>query len=122
MFKPPFFAMAARSCTTRQSFHVNTPTNPAEKLNELANAKGPAKKSNVKSNKALTKAYTPLEAPILPLVPPLAKNLFIKFMKVFMEMTQVWDREQLEPQKRSLKAMTPETYFGKSHMDCYHFC
>ena len=24
--------------------------------------------------------------------------------------------------KHSLKARTPKTYFGKSHIDCYHFC
>ena len=37
-----------------------------------------------------------------------------------METTQA--REQLEPRERPLKARTPETYSGKSHMDCYHFC
>ena len=41
-------------------------------------------------------------------------------MKVFMETTQA--REQLEPQERPFKARTPETYSGKSYMDCYHFC
>ena len=41
-------------------------------------------------------------------------------MKVFMEMTQA--RDQLGPQERLLKARTPETCSGKSHMDCYHFC
>ena len=27
-----------------------------------------------------------------------------------------------EPQKQPLKAWTPETYWSKSHMECYHFC
>ena len=37
-----------------------------------------------------------------------------------METTQA--REQLEPQERPLKAKTPESYSGKSHIDCYYFC
>ena len=41
-------------------------------------------------------------------------------MKVLIETTQVWD--QLKLWERLLKAKTPETYSGKSHMDCYHFC
>ena len=40
-------------------------------------------------------------------------------MKVFMETTQA---QATEPRERPLKARTPETYSGKSHMDCYHFC
>ena len=39
-----------------------------------------------------------------------------------METTQAQDREQLEPWERPLKARTPETYSGKSHMNCYYFC
>ena len=37
-----------------------------------------------------------------------------------METTQAQARA--EPRKRLLKARTPEIYWGKSHMDCYHFC
>ena len=64
--------------------------------------------------------FTPPKAPTLSLVLFTFENLLTKFMKVFMETTQAWD--QLEPWKRPLKARTLETYFGKSHMDCYHFC
>ena len=39
-----------------------------------------------------------------------------------METTQARDQEQLELQERPLKARTPETYSGKSYMNCYHFC
>lgn len=46
----------------------------------------------------------------------------MQFMKVFLENTQAWDQEQLEPQKHSLKAIIPETYSKKSHIDCYYFC
>lgn len=27
-----------------------------------------------------------------------------------------------KPQERPFKARFPDLYFGKSHMDCYHFC
>ena len=43
-------------------------------------------------------------------------------MKIFIELTQVWDQEQAEPQEQPLKARFPETYLEKSHIDCYYFC
>ena len=41
-------------------------------------------------------------------------------MKMFMETTQT--QALAEPQERPVKAKIPETYFGKSYIDCYHFC
>ena len=112
--------MAPGSRTTCRSPRVNTPVDPAGELDELASAQGPARKSNAKSDEAPTKAPISPEASTLPLVPPTSEDLFTKFIKVFMETTQA--REQLEPRKRPLKARTPETYSGKSYMDCYYFC
>ena len=109
--------MAPRSCTTCQSPCVNTLVDPAGELDELA-GQGPARRSNVGSNEA----PTPPEASIPPLVPPTSKDLFTKFMKVFMETTQAQAQALVEPQQRSLKARTSKTYSGKSHMGCYHFC
>ena len=43
-------------------------------------------------------------------------------MKAFVESTQVWDWEQVEPQEQLLKARSLETYLEKSYIDCYHFC
>ena len=40
-------------------------------------------------------------------------------MKVFIETTQA--QALAEPWKRPLKARTLEIYWGKSHMECYHF-
>ena len=114
--------MALGSRIIRQSPCVNTPVNPAEELNKLVGAQSPAKRSNAESNEAPIEASTPLETLTLTLIPPTSENLFIKFMKVFMETIQAQDQEQLEPQKRLFKARTPETYPRKSHMDCYHFC
>ena len=87
--------MAPGSCITCQSPHINTLANLTEKLDKLAGAQGPIKRSNVESNKAII----PFEASTLPFVLLLAKDLFTKFMKVFIEMTQTQarDQEQLEP-------------------------
>ena len=78
----------------------------ARELDELAGAQGPARGSNVGSNEASTppKASTP------PLVAPTSKDLFTKFMKVFMEITQAQAQALVEPQKRLLKARTPKIY------------
>ena len=84
----------------------------------LAGAQGPAKRSNAESNEV----PTPPEASTPPFVPPTSEDLFTKFMKVFMETTQAQAQALAEPRERPLKARTPETYWGKSHMECYHFC
>ena len=111
--------MAPRSCIIRQSFWINISADFTGELDELVGAQGPTKRSNIGSNEALT----PPKASILLLVPSPTKDLFTKFMKMFIEMTktQAWDREQLEPQKHPLKARTSDTYSGKSHIDYYHF-
>ena len=101
----------------RRSFCVNTPVDSAWELDELAGAYGLAKRFNAKSDEA----SAPLEAFTLPLV-PLMENFFTKFMKVFMKTTQAQAQALAKPWKRPLKARTPNTYFVKSHMDCYHFC
>ena len=112
-------APGSRTC---QSLCVNTPVDPAGELDELAGAQGLAKRSNAGSDEALTEAPTPLEASTPPLIPPTSKDLFTKFMKVFMETTQAQAQALAEPREHSLKAKTPETYWGKFHIECYHFC
>ena len=114
--------MVPGSRTTRQSPCVNTPVNPARELDELDGAQGPARRSNAGSNEAPTKAPTPPKASTPPLVPPTSGDLFTKFMKVFIEIMQAQAQALAEPRERPLKARTPETYFGKSHMNCYYFC
>ena len=74
--------MVPGSCTCR-SPRVNTRIDPAGELDELAGAQGLARGSNLGSDEAPTL----LEAITPPLVPP-TEDLFTKFMKVFMEMTQ----------------------------------
>ena len=88
--------MAPGFCTTRRSSCVNTLVDPAGELDELV-GQGPAKRSNAGSNESPTEALTPLEASTLPLVPPTSKDLFTKFMKVFMETTQAQAQALAEP-------------------------
>ena len=95
----------------------NPPANPTKEQDELVSPQGPAERLDASSDEA----STPPEAPTPTLVIP-TKDFFTKFIKAFVESTQVWDREQAEPWKRPLKARFSETYSGKSHMDCYHFC
>ena len=76
----------------RRSPRVNTPVDPARELNELG-GQGPARGSNVGSNEALT----PPKISTALLVPPTSKNLFTKFMKMFMETTQAKAQVLAEP-------------------------
>ena len=72
-----------------------------------------------------TPAPVPAPALALPLVPipaPTATNeLFKQFMKAYLETNQGPKQPPAE-RKQSLKAKVPEIYYGKLHIDCYHFC
>ena len=103
----------------RRSSRVNPPADLTREQDELA-GQGPVRGFNAGSDEASIEAPTPLEAPTPPLVPSSTKDLFTKFIKVFMETVQA--QAQAEPRERPLKARSPETYSGKSYMDCYHFC
>ena len=89
--------MAPGSCAY-WSPRVNPPLDPAEEQDELAGAQGPVRRSNVESNEAPTKAPIPPKAPTPPLVPLSAKDLFTKFIKVFIKTTQA--QALAEPQER----------------------
>ena len=70
---------------TQQSPCVNLFANPIREQNELIGNQGLARKSDASSNKAPIFS----ETPILPLILSPAKDLFLKFMKIFIETTQV---------------------------------
>ena len=101
----------------QQSPYNNLSANSIEKQNELVSTQSLAKRLNANSNKALILP----EALILPLISP-TKDFFIKLMKAFVESTQAWDQEQIEPQEQLLKARSLEIYSEKSYLDWYHFC
>ena len=107
-------AMAPGSYTIQQSFCVNLWANPI-KQDELT---GIPKKSDTGSNKAfiLFKAFIP------PLVPFSAKNFFIKFIKVFMEIMQAQAQALAEYQDCFFMIKTRKTYWGKFYMEYYYFC
>ena len=120
MFRPLSFVIALGSYTIWQSPCVNLPVNSTEQ-DELAGTQAPAKRFNASNNKAFTPPETliPFETPTLPLVPSPAKDLFTKFIKVFMEMTQT--QALTKPKELLLKTRTLETYWYKFHMEYYHF-
>ena len=45
----------------------------------------------------------------------------MRILKIFSE-TKGQEPKAEVPRERPLKAKVPDVYFGKSHMDCYHFC
>ena len=81
-----------------RSPRVNPSADPTGEQDKLA-GQGPIRGFNAGSDEAPTKAPTPPEAPIPPLVPPSIEDLFIKFMKVFMETTQAQVQVLAEPQE-----------------------
>ena len=85
--------MASRS-HAQQSPYNNLLADPIGEQDELASPQSLAKRSDASSNKV----FIPLEAPILPLVPP-TKDLFMKFIKEFVESTQTRDQKQAESQE-----------------------
>lgn len=53
----------------------------------------------------------------------LCMNLFLQAQAQAQVQTQAQvNRSDQAPRKRPLKAPPPDLYFGKSHMECYHFC
>ena len=108
--------MALGSHTTWQSSCVDPPADIPKKQDELASV---SRKSEAGSNKA----FTHYEAPTPPLVPFFpSEDLFTKFMKVFIETTHAQAQVPAKLREPSLKAKTPDSYWGKSYMQCYHFC
>ena len=80
MFRHSIFAVAPRSCTTQRSFYANLPLIIPREQDELAGAR---------SDAGSDETPTSPKASIPSLILPPAKALFTKFMKVFMEITQV---------------------------------
>ena len=95
---------------------------------ELARDQGPTKSSHLGSTSPVPSCNpilgpTLVSAPIFALASALysSDKLFRQFIKAYLESNQGPSRSQVEC-KQSLKAKVPDVYYGKSHMDCYHFC
>ena len=79
----------------------------------------PAPSRNSSPGPELVPALNPAPVPAPTLAPVASKELLKKFMKAYLETNQ--GPRQLKC-KQTLKARVPEVYYGKSHIDCYHFC
>ena len=90
---------------------------PTREQDKLAGSQSLIKRSDTGNDKAFTSPKAPTPSLILP-----TKDFFTKFMKVFIESTQAWNRKQAKPWKQLLKARFPKIYSKKSHIDGYHFC
>ena len=104
------------------------PLDPVE--NKLAKELGPFRDPHSDSTSpALSRNPTPSPelvpalnpAPVPAPAPPSSDELFKKFMKAYLE-SYGEPRQPSEEREQILKAKVPEVYYGKSHMDCYHFC
>ena len=62
-----------------------------------------------------------IPAPIPAPAPPSSNKLFKQFMRAYLKSNQ---RPRQPPTEREqlFKAKVLEVYYGKLHMDCYHFC
>ena len=55
------------------------------------------------------------------LVSPSTNELFKQFMKAYLKSNQ-GPSQPPEERKQPLKAKVSDVYYGKLHIDCYHFC
>ena len=104
-----------------QSPYVNPLANLIEEQDKLV-SQGLVRRFNNGSNEASTKTFTSLEALTLSLIPPSTEDFFTKFIKIFIKTIQAQAQALAESQNQLFKAQTPETYWDKSHIECYHFC
>ena len=83
----------------------------------------PAPSRNPSPGPELVSALIPAPVPTpVPAPAPLSSDeLFKQFMRAYLESNQRL-RQLLAEHKQSLKTKVPEMYYGKLHMDCYHFC
>ena len=70
-------------------------------------------------------SHTPTHSPTVSWAPTPAllstDKLFKQFMRAYLESNQ-GPSQPLEEREQPLKAKIPDVYYGKLHMDCYHFC
>ena len=89
---------------------------------ELAKNQVPFQKSNFGSTfPRLALFCNPTLVPVPTLAPLSSDKLFKKFMKAYLDFNQ-GPSQTLAERKQPLKAKVPDVYYGKLHMDYYHFC
>ena len=81
----------------------------------------PALSRNPTPGPELVPALNPAPVPAPVPAPPASDELFRQFMRAYLESNQ-GPRPPPAERERSFKAKVSEVYYGKSHMDCYHFC
>ena len=80
----------------------------------------PTEGSNIPTpSLAVFRTLTPVPVPAP--APPSTNELFKQFMKAYLE-SHLGPSQPLAEREHPLKAKVPDVYYGKLHMDCYHFC
>ena len=87
--------------------------------NPHSGSTSPAPSRNPSPGPKLVPALNPAPVPAPTPAPVASEELFKKFMKAYLETNQ---GPRQPERKQTLKAKVAELYYGKSHMDCYHFC
>ena len=118
----------SRPCHSPCRFPCRNPPPTDLVEDELARDPGPDRGLHSgNTSPAPSRNPTPGPVQVPALIPALAptpaptNELFKKFMKAYLESNQRPRPPPVE-RERLLKAKIPEVYYGKSHMDCYHFC
>ena len=117
--------MASRSGSCRATPAVGQ----GSRSRKAAASAPPASRSDSKSDElgALEKctpapSHASAPAPVEPILAlKYSKADLMRILKIFSE-TKGQEPKAEVPRERPLKAKVPDVYFGKSHMDCYHFC
>ena len=95
---------------------------PASRSDSEFDKLGAPKKGTPASNHASDPSHASAPAPVEPtLALKYSEADLMRILKIFSE-TKGQEPKAEVPRERPLKAKVPDVYFGKSHMDCYHFC
>ena len=81
----------------------------------------PALSRNPTPGPELVPALNPAPVPAPVPAPPASDELFRQFMRAYLESNQ-GPRQLPAEREQPLKAKVLKVYYGKSHIDCYHFC
>ena len=95
--------------------------NPGPTKSLYLGSTSPALSCNPTLGPTLVFALIPTPVPAPALVPVTTNELFKCFMKAYLKSNQE-PKQLLAEYKQPFKTKISEVYYGKLHIDCYHFC
>ena len=95
---------------------------PASKLDSKSDELRPPVKGTLAPSYASASSHANAFVPVKPILAlKYSKADLMRILKIFLE-TKGQESKAEIPCERLLKAKIPDVYFGKLHIDCYHFC